>query len=121
MKVVIRLKDRGLSDRIANALAPMTKFAGNEISNLPTTCSISEETKKMLFGIGLPYSIHDYIYVENRGVVEVFEMQDQDYANLNPHDPDRLSGLCLWKKYNHTFCRNREELLEALVAYLLSV
>lgn len=120
MKVVIRLKDRGLSDRIANALAPMTRFEGNEISNLPTTCTVSEETAKMLFNIGLPYSIHDYVYIENRGVVDVFEMQDPVYAGLNPHDPDRLSGLCEWKQYNHTFCRDREELLEALIAYLLS-
>lgn len=120
MKVVIRLGDRGLGERIANALAPMTKFKGNEISDLPTTCTISDETAKMLFDIGLPYSIHNYIYVENRGVVEVFELQDPEYADLNPNDPDRLSGLCLWKRYNFTFCRNREELLEALIGYLLS-
>lgn len=120
MKIVIRLRYAGLCDRIANALAPMTKFEGNEISNLPTTCTVSDETAKMLFKIGLPYSIHNYIYIENRGVVEVFELQDPDYADMNPHDPDRLSGLCLWKKYNHTFCRNSEELLEALIGYLLT-
>lgn len=120
MKVVIRLSQRGLGERIANALAPMTKFKGNEISDLPTTCTVSEETKKMLFEIGLPYSIYDYVYIENRGVVEVFELLDPVFAGMNPHDPDRLSGLCLWKRFNHTFCRDQAELLEALVAYLLT-
>lgn len=121
MKVVIRLRFSDLCDRIANAFEPIAKLDGNEIYNLPTICTVSEEMVKMLFEIGLPYSIHDYVYIENRGVVEVFELQDPDYANMNPHDPDRLSGLCLWKRYNFTFCKNSEELLEALVAYLLSV
>ena len=119
MKVVIRLRFSDLCDRIANAFEPIARVKGNEVYNLPTICTVSEEMVKMLFEIGLPYSIHDYVYIENRGVVEVFELLDPVFAGMNPHDPDRLSGLCLWKRFNHTFCRDSAELLEALVAWMI--
>lgn len=118
MKAIIRLKNRELGDKVAKALDPIAKIGG-EVWNLPTDKEITQQEITMLFNIGLPYTLDNYVYIEDNGSVEVFELEDADYARLNRIYPDKLSGICQWRKYNHTFCRDSAELLEALVAYMI--
>ena len=121
MKAIIRLKDNGLSDRIANAFGPIEKLPCCELYNLPTEKKLSHSEITMLFNTGFPYSIDNYVLIENNGNVEVFEFLDQRFAEDHPEDPVRLSGICLWKRSNWQFCKDSEELLEALVAYMIDI
>ena len=118
MRVIIRLKDRELGDKVAKALNPIAKIGG-EVWNLPTEKGLTGYEITMLFNIGLPYSIDNYVLIEEKGSVEVFELKDEKYARLNRLYPDKLSGICQWKKYNHTFCRDSYDMLEALVAAMI--
>lgn len=120
MKAIIRLKNKELGDKVAKALDPIAKIGG-EVWNLPTDKEITQQEATMLFNIGMPYPIDNYVLIEEKGSVEVFELEDADYARLNRLSPDKLSGICQWKKYNHTFCRDSSELLEALVGYMIGI
>ena len=120
MRVIIRLKDRELGDKVAKALNPIAKIGG-EVWNLPTEKGLTGYEITMLFNIGLPYSIDNYVLIEEKGSVEVFELMDEKYAMFNRLSPEKLTGICLWRRYNHTFCRDSVELLEALVGYMFGV
>ena len=118
MRVIIRLKDKELGYKVAESLNPIAKIGG-EVWNLPTGKEITDQEKTMLFNIGMPYPIDNYVLIEEKGSVEVFELKDEKYARLNRLYPDKLSGICQWKKYNHTFCRDSYDMLEALVAAMI--
>lgn len=119
MKAIIRLRNRELGDKVAKALDPIAKIGG-EVWNLPTVKELTQHEIEMLYNIWLPYLIDNYVFIENRGVVEVFELEDDEYARFNPESPDVLSGVCQLKRYNHIFCRDSAELLEALVAWMIA-
>lgn len=118
MKAIIRLKNKELGDKVAKALNPIAKIGG-EVWNFPTEKGLTDQEKTMLFNIGMPYPIDNYVLIEENGSVEVFELMDEKYAMFNRLSPEKLTGICLWRRYNHTFCRDSYDMLEALVAAMI--
>lgn len=118
MKVIIRLRDKALSDKIAKSFEPIAKIKGNKVYNLPTDKHLTQRDITLLFFEALPYVVDNYVLIEDKGRVTVFELIDNEWADFNPHLVEKLSGFCAWKKFKHYFSRSDSNLLERLAGYM---
>ena len=88
---IIRLKNKELGDKVAKALNPIAKIGG-EVWNFPTEKGLTDQEKTMLFNIGMPYPIDNYVLIE--------EKQDEYYFGhaQNMLDVKIKSDECLLGK-----------------------